>query len=115
MKFAVIRVFGKQYLVKEGGQIEIAGLSGDVGKPLSLSEVLLVSNDSGLKIGTPFVDKAVVKTEIVSSGLGPKLHIAKFKAKSRYRRTQGFRPRQTILKITKIGEEESVKKTARKA
>lgn len=97
MTFAVVRVCGKQYLVSEGTTITID-------KPSEIKEVLLYSDDSGVRIGTPLVEGILVKSEVVSSGLGPKIRVAKFKAKSRYRRVMGFRAKQTILKITQIGE-----------
>ena len=99
MNFAVVRVSGKQYLVEEGDTINID-------KPSEIKEVLLLADDSGVKIGTPLVAGAVVKSEVVSSGLGSKIRVAKFKAKSRYRKVMGFRAKVTKLKITKI----SVKK-----
>lgn len=95
MNFAVIRAGGKQYLVKEGDLITIQGEFGGV---------LLASIDDKIKIGTPLVADVVVKTEVVKEGRGPKIRVAKFKAKSRYRRVMGFRPKEIQLKILSIGE-----------
>lgn len=96
MNFAVVRVSGKQFLVKEGDVISID-------KPNEITEVLLLAEESGVKIGTPLVPNVTVKTEVVFEGKGPKIRIAKFKAKSRYRRVMGFRANVTKLKILKIG------------
>ena len=43
-----------------------------------------------------------VSAEVVDNVKGDKIRIAKFKAKSRYRKVRGFRARLTKLKIIKI-------------
>lgn len=97
MNFSVIRLFGKQHLVTQGQTITVNATINE--KELIIPEVLLQSIGGDLKIGTPLVDKAEVKAQVVKTGKGQKLHIFKFKAKSRYRRKMGFRPQQTQLKI----------------
>lgn len=98
MDFAVIRVAGKQHVVSAGSQIQITG------DPKTL-EVLLVSKGDKVEIGTPVLENVKVATEVISTGKGPKIDVMKFKAKSRYRRKNGFRPIITTLKITNIGDE----------
>lgn len=102
--FAVVKIKGKQYLVSLGDQITVSGNLGKVGQKLIWAEVLLLQKGGKLIIGTPLVEKAAVKTEIISEGKGPKIRVSKFKAKSRYRRVMGFRPLETQLKILSIGE-----------
>ena len=102
MNFAVIRLFGKQHLVKEGDLL-VVNAKIDT-KDFSINEVLLLNIGEDLKIGTPLVEKAVVKAEVVKTGKGKKIDVIKFKAKSRYRRKMGFRPLETTLKILSIGE-----------
>lgn len=95
MNLAVIRTSGKQYLVKEGDTISVDA-------PPKEIDVLLVTDGENIKVGTPLVDGVVVKFEVVKSGLGPKIRVAKFKAKSRYRKVIGFRPKVTTVKINAI-------------
>jgi len=68
-------------------------------------DALLVSDDEGTdtKIGTPFVDGAKVTVSVMETGKGKKIHIVKYKPKSRYRRNNGHRQPYTKLKIEKIG------------
>lgn len=103
MNFAVIRIAGKQYLVNEGDTLKITLGTTESGKPLPLKEVLLLSDESGLQIGTPLVSGAVVQAKVLGNNLGPKIRVAKFKAKSRYRRVTGFRAHETTVQIEKIG------------
>lgn len=104
MDFAVIKLAGKQHLVFADSVVEVAADLGKVGDKIDLSGVLLISLGDKLKIGDPLVAKSKVTGEIVFSGKGVKLHISKFKAKSRYRKTIGFRPNLTKIKILSLSE-----------
>lgn len=96
MKYAVIRIAGKQYKVAEGDVIEVAKVDN------TDCDVLLVVDGDEVEVGTPLVKGAKVKLEIVEQFKGKKLEIYKFKAKSRYRRHTGFRPQLTKVKVEKI-------------
>ena len=102
MKYAVIKTGGKQYKVAEGDEIEIEKIDGEKGEKVVFEEVLLVVDDKEIKIGQPLVEKAKVKAEIVDQIKGEKIRVAKFRAKSRYRRVKGHRQRLTKVKIEKI-------------
>jgi len=97
MKFAVIRLAGKQYKVTEGDIIDVAKTEN------AECEVLLVVNDDKVEIGTPTVKGVKVQLEIVEQFKGVKLDIYKFKAKARSRKHIGFRPQLTKIKVVKIG------------
>lgn len=99
MNYAIIRVKGKQYKVVEGDEVLVGKLSGE--KPEV--EVLMLSKDGKVKLGTPTVKDAKVKCIVVEKEeKGKKLHVKKFKAKSRYRKKIGFRPVYSRLLIEKI-------------
>ena len=104
MKFAIVRIKGKQYKVSQGDLIKLEKLDGKKGDKLIFDEVLLlVAADDNVKIGTPLVEKTTVEAEIVRQFKGTKIRVAKFKAKSRYRRVQGHRQQLTEIKIISIG------------
>jgi large subunit ribosomal protein L21 len=44
-----------------------------------------------------------VTAEIVAHGKGPKIHVLRYKNKTRQRRGRGHRQSETTLRITKIG------------
>ena len=98
MKYAVIALSGTQYLVQEDQIITVDKLDP---KTKSCSEVLIVDGDK-VKIGQPLIKDASVDFEIVKDYQGKKLRVSTYKAKSRYRKTKGFRPQLTDIKITKI-------------
>jgi len=99
MKYAVIRIKGRQYKVTEGEELLVdKSLEKEI-----IPEVLLIVEDGKVKIGAPKVKNAKVKLKVLKDEeKGKKLHIQKYKAKSRYRRKSGFRPVYTRLLIEKI-------------
>jgi large subunit ribosomal protein L21 len=98
-KYAVLKIKGHQYKVSEGEEILVDKLGDEkVG-----SDVLLLVDDDKVKIGQPVVKDAKVKIKVLEAEVkGEKIHVRKYKSKSRYRRHIGFRPRYTRLLIEKI-------------
>lgn len=103
--FAVVKTGGKQYIVKEGDVLDIEKIEGKKGEKFVLSQVLLLSTDSGIKVGTPTVTGVKVETEIVDQFRAKKVEIQKYKKKTGYRRRTGHRQNKTKVKILKIGNE----------
>ena len=100
--YAVVKTGGKQYLVKERMTITVDQLNLEKGTEIKL-ETLLKFDEEGkvFKLGQPLL-KEKVSAEVIDNVKGDKIRIAKFKAKSRYRKVRGFRARLTKLKIIKI-------------
>jgi len=99
--FAIIRLGGHQYAVKEG-DIITANLGKVSEKEFECREVLVVADGANIKIGKPLVTGASVKAQIVAVKRGRKIRVFKYHSKTRYRKTIGFRPIVTALKIEKI-------------
>lgn len=103
MKYAVIQTGGKQYRVSEGSQINVESLHLLADKPVSFSDVLLyVSDNAEVKVGKPYVDGIVVKGKVIGEKKGQKIRVARFLAKSRYRRVHGHRQILSNIKIEQI-------------
>ena len=99
MKYAVIRMNGKQYKVAEGDELLVGKLAPeDELEP----EVLLKVSAGEASIGQPVLSKAKVNLEVMGEEKGKKLHVFKYKSKSRYRRKLGFRPVFTRVKVKGI-------------
>ena len=99
MKYAVIAISGSQYKVEENQVITVDKIDPSI---KSTDQVLLTVNEDKVKIGTPTVKGASVDLEILRDFQGEKLRVSVFKAKSRYRKTRGFRSQLSDLKVTKI-------------
>jgi len=102
--YAIVETGGKQYRVKPGDTIAVERLSGVPGEMLDLGRVLLVAGDgdASTRIGSPGVDGAVVRAELVEHARGPKIIVFRYKSKVRYRRKTGHRQSLTRVRITDI-------------
>jgi large subunit ribosomal protein L21 len=100
--YAVVRTGGKQYVVSEGDLLKVEKLEGDVGDTITFDDVLLVSQDGDLKVGTPTVEGSKVTGTIVEQGRGKKLIVFKMKRRKGYRRKQGHRQFFTGVKVASI-------------
>lgn len=101
-EIAVIKSGGKQYIVSPGQKIKIEKLALREGSDVEFSEVLLLENENGLNIGSPFVSGAKVKGKILKQGKGKKLVVFKFKPKKRERTKKGHRQPYSEVEITSI-------------
>lgn len=100
--YAIIRTGGKQYRVREGDRIAIERLDVAEGAEVMLSDVLLVGDETGTKVGAPLVPGAVVTATVEVQDRGPKVTHYHFKNKTRRERMVGHRQPRTRLVITGI-------------
>ncbi|HOG13428.1 MAG: 50S ribosomal protein L21 [Smithellaceae bacterium] len=100
--YAIIKTGAKQHKVSEGDVLSVEKLPGDKGAEVVFQEVLMVSDEAGVKIGRPFVEGATVIGEVVSQTKGPKLLIGKYKKRKGFRKKTGHRQELTSMKIKKI-------------
>jgi large subunit ribosomal protein L21 len=98
MTYAIIKVAGKQYRVREGERLLVDRLHEDDGATFTPT-VLLVGGD-----GEPNLDAgAVVTAKVLGAVKGPKIRIGKYKKRTGYRRHTGFRASLTQIEIESIG------------
>ena len=105
--YAIVRSGGHQYRVSPGEIIEVERFDAEPGSQVELDEVLLVSGDNGVQVGSPTVAGAKVVATVLRQMRGKKLIIFKFKAKKRYRRKTGHRQNLTRLSIKEISVQEA--------
>jgi len=102
MAYAVIQTGGKQYRVEAGAEIDVEKLDVEPGSTVQISEVLLVSSDSSLHVGAPYIEGASVSATVVDQYKDDKVIAFKFRRRKGYHRTVGHRRRLTTLKIDSI-------------
>ena len=100
--YAVVKTGGKQYRVSPGTKVTVEKLTGDVGSVIELAPVLMTSDGSNTKIGTPILTGASVKAKIVAHEKGEKVVIYKKRRRKGYTKKQGHRQLQTIVVVESI-------------
>ena len=100
--YAVIQTGGKQYRVAKGDVLEVERLEGDVGATLPLT-VLALHNGASLSFGTPELQGASVKAEVVEHLRGKKLVAFKKKRRKGYSRRVGHRQELTKIRVVELG------------
>ena len=100
--YAIVQTGGKQYRGETGDTIRVESLPVHTGELIDVGEVLAVSQDGDITIGTPTVEGAKVRAQVLSQGRDKKIVVFKYKNKTRYRRKTGHRQTYTEIKITDI-------------
>ena len=100
--FAVIRTGGKQYKVAKDDVIAVEKLAGEPGTTIELGEVLMVGEGAAVSTGTPLLAGASVSATLVEQRRADKIIVFKKKRRHNYRRKNGHRQYQTVLRIDEI-------------
>ena len=87
MDYAIIRLGGKQYRVREGERLVVDRVKADEGKSFT-PDVLL--GDSGV----------TVTAKVISHERGPKILIGKYRKRTGYKRHTGFRAATSRIEIS---------------
>ena len=99
MTYAIIKVAGKQYRVREGERLLVDRLTHDEGSTFAPT-VLLVGGDGGAQLDP---GDSAVTAKVLGDAKGPKIRIGKYKKRTGYRRHTGFRASLTQIEIESIG------------
>lgn len=102
MVYAVFETGGKQYRAQEGDVIRVEKLNAGEGATIDIDKVLMVSDGSNVKIGTPYVAGGKVNATVKAHGRGDKIRIIKHRRRKHYYREMGHRQHYTELQITGI-------------
>ena len=94
--FAVVKSGGKQYRVREGQELVVDRLKGEVGDSLELP-VGFVADEQGVDLG-----ERTAKVEILEHLRGDKIHIYKYKPKKGYRKKTGHRQELTRIRVLEV-------------
>lgn len=111
--YAVVKIGGSQYKVKEGQVLEVSKLEKKPEESFEINEVFLVADGDRIQIGQPTVSSVKVVAKALGQFKGEKIRVARFKSKVRYRKVRGFRAILTKIQITQIGEKKTEKSEAK--
>lgn len=100
--YAIFKALGKQFRAEKGKTIRIPLMDAEPGATVTFDEVLLASDGSDIKAGTPTVPGASVEAEVVGTWKDKKIYVFKFKRRKNYRRKTGHRQKYTEVRITDV-------------
>ena len=102
MDYAIFKSGGKHYRVTTGDTLDIEKITAEVGSIAEFNEVLALSDNGELNIGTPTVAGSKVLVEVKEHRKDRKLIVFKYKSKTRYRRKLGHRQNYTRVTVQDI-------------
>ena len=80
--YAIIQTGGKQYRVVPGDVIDVERMKDhEPGDTVNFDDVLVVSHEGDVSVGTPYVDGARVVAKVEEEGRGKKIIVFKYKPK----------------------------------
>lgn len=101
--YAIIDDNGKQYKAAEGDSFEVDLRAAQPGDEVSFDRVLLVSGDDTATVGTPTIEGAAVRAEVLGDTKGKKVVVQHFRRRQGRNRTRrGHRQPYTRVKIKQI-------------
>lgn len=100
--YSIVEIKGHQYRVAPGDVIDVDRLETEVGKVAEFDKVLFVGGNTPV-VGSPTVNGAKVKAQVVKTDRDRKILVFKRKPGS-YRRKKGHRQWFTCLVITEVND-----------
>lgn len=101
MVYAIVRAGGRQEKVSVGDVLTVDRIDSTPGATVTFPAVMLVDGDQ-IVTDAKALAGAKVTAEVLAEVKGPKITILRYKSKTGYRRRQGFRAKQTKVKVTAI-------------
>lgn len=100
--YAVFKTGGKQYRVSEGDVVFVEKLNLKNDEVVDFTDVVLVSNDKKVTVGTPFVKGAKVTAKLLKNGKSKKITVFTYKPKKGSKRKMGHRQPYSKIQIESI-------------
>lgn len=100
--YAVFRTGGKQFRAEVGMTLRVPSMDVDAGSTVTFDDVLLASKGDEVVVGSPVVEGASVKAEVVKHGRDKKVIVFKRKRRKQYRKKAGHRQGFTEVKVSEI-------------
>lgn len=101
MKYFILNVSGKQFIVKSGKWYDIDFVKkAKIGDYISLKKILLYRNSIKIQIGKPFLNEACLNGQLVQNVKSKKLIVLKTKPKKNYTRVKGHRQHYSRIQFS---------------
>jgi len=100
--YAVVRIAGFQFMVKEGETVTVPRLEAESGATVRFDDVLFLRSEKEAVVGSPKVEGSYVEAEVIDHPRAAKVTIFKFRRREKYRRKLGHRQQLTKVRIARI-------------
>lgn len=100
--YAIVETGGKQYVVAAGDTVKVDKMAAEPGTSVSIDRVLALVGDDRTVAGTPYVQGAAVKAEVVRTSKADKVLVYKKRPRRVYEKLRGHRQPYTTIRITEI-------------
>ncbi|MFW5745638.1 MAG: 50S ribosomal protein L21 [Spirochaetota bacterium] len=100
--YAMVEIKGNQYKAEKGDLLTVQRVASEKGDVVEFDNVLMLRDESNVKIGEPYVSGAKVKAVVEDHVRGDKVIVHKYKRRKRYKRTRGHRQDYTLLRVEEI-------------
>ena len=102
--YAIVEINGQQFKVEEGKKLFVNHIKDvEAGKTVEFDKVLLLDNESTVKVGAPTVEGAKVVVEVVNPLVkGDKVIVFKMKRRKDYRKKNGHRAQFTEVEVKQV-------------
>jgi len=99
--YAVILDRGRQFRATPGVKLTLDRNESEVGATVEMP-VMLLADDSGVRVGAPYVSGAKAVVKVLAHERGTKGIVGKFKRRKHSRRRHGYRAEHTIVEVVSI-------------
>ena len=101
--YAIVDIAGQQFKVEAGNEIFVQRLAEAKGADVVFDKVLLVDAEGAVKVGTPYVEGAVVKATVLEDDVkADKVLVFKKIRRKGFQKCNGHRQKLTKIKINEI-------------
>ena len=100
--YAIVTIAGQQFKVEKDRKIFVHRLAAEEGSSVEFDEVLLVEDESGIKVGAPTLQGAKVTAKVLSHLKGEKVIVFNKKRRKNYQKMNGHRQYLSQIQIEGI-------------
>ena len=100
--YVLVEIKGKQFRAEKGAVLKIDRVDNVKGDVLEFGNVMLLSDQDDVKVGTPYLEGVKVKTVVEQNARDRKVLVLKFKKRKNYKKAQGHRQGYTYVRVEDI-------------
>lgn len=101
--FAIVDILGQQIKVTENAKYYVPKLKAEADSEITFDKVLVLADDKGTKIGTPYLETIKVTAKVIAHLKDEKVTVFKKKRRKGYQKLNNHRQQLSRIEVTKIG------------